>query len=280
MLGSRRWMSRRRSVAPTPEPLSKIAIWDYYERRAAGIDGAAAGMSEDIVGDGGAAGMSRSDLGKSGRRVGVPLLAVGLAAGAALAYVVLVRRRPLAVEGLTAPCDDEVSLYMVGEDASTEWVGASIDEPGAAATGTEGDEESVRTRPNRLIDIEGIGPVYAQTLAGLGLRTTGDLLQAGADPKGREDLAATSSISKKLILRWVNQADLFRIKGVGEQYADLLEAAGVDTVPELAQRRADNLTKKMVEVNEQKRVVRRTPTEAQVAAWIESAKGLPRVVTY
>ncbi len=146
--------------------------------------------------------------------------------------------------------------------------------------GTEGDEESVRTRPNRLIDIEGIGPVYAQTLAGLGLRTTSDLLQAGADPKGREDLAAAAGITKKLILRWVNQADLFRIKGVGEQYADLLEAAGVDTVPELAQRRADNLTKKMNEVNEQKRLVRRTPTEAQVAAWIESAKGLPRVVTY
>jgi predicted flap endonuclease-1-like 5' DNA nuclease len=83
-----------------------------------------------------------------------------------------------------------------------------------------------------------------------------------------------------LILRWVNQADLFRVKGVGEQYADLLEAAGVDTVPELAQRRADNLRKRMIEVNEQKGLVRRTPTESQVAAWIESARGLPRVVTY
>jgi predicted flap endonuclease-1-like 5' DNA nuclease len=244
--------------------------------------------------------MSGSDSGQSGRRVGIRLALAGLAAaGAALAYIMLAKRRPLAVEGPTVPCDDDISLYMVGEDASTEWADASIDEPGAdvgpadaeggagadgaaddAPTGTEGDEESVRTRPNRLIDIEGIGPVYAQTLAGMGLRTTSDLLQAGADPKGREDLATAAGITKKLILRWVNQADLFRIKGVGEQYSDLLEAAGVDTVPELAQRRADNLTTKMNEVNEQKRLVRRTPTEAQVAGWIESARGLPRVVTY
>ena len=259
--------------------------------------------------------MSRSDSGKSGRRVGIPLAVVGLAAGAAAAYVLVARRRALVVDGPAAPCDDEVSLYMVGEDASTEWADASIDESGVAAvpadagadagadaeadaavdagtdagadatadaeaTGAEGDEESMRTRPNSLIDIEGIGPVYAETLAGMGLRTTSDLLQAGASPKGREDLAAASGISKKLILRWVNQADLFRIKGVGEQYADLLEAAGVDTVPELAQRRADNLTRKMNGVNEDKQLVRRTPTEAQVAAWIASAKGLPRVVTY
>jgi len=293
--------------------------------------------------------MSRSDSGKIGRRVGIPLAVAALAAGAAAAYVLVARRRALVVDGRAAPCDDEVSLYMVGEDASTEWADARIDESGAAAVpadaeadagaddavdaavddavgeaadsgagaaaddavravagpdagadpgadaeaetgaddvadaaviGAEGDDESVRARPNSLIDIEGIGPVYAETLAGVGLRTTSDLLQAGASPKGRENLVATSGISKKLILRWVNLADLFRIKGVGEQYADLLEAAGVDTVPELAQRRADNLTKKMVEVNEDKRLVRRTPTEAQVAAWIESAKGLPRVVTY
>ena len=75
-------------------------------------------------------------------------------------------------------------------------------------------------------------------------------------------------------------ADLFRIKGVGEEYSDLLEAAGVDTVPELAQRRADNLTAKMAEVNEQKQLVRRLPTEDQVTSWIEAAKSLPRVVTY
>ncbi len=287
----------------TSRPLSKNPIWDYYERRAPSIGGVAADVSEDVVGEGDTVDMSRSGSGQSGRRVGVPLALAGLAAtGAALAYIMLAKRRPLAVEGSTVPCDDDISLYMVGEDASTEWADVSIDEPGgdvvpadaganagadavadaadAAAIGTEVGEEPVRARPNRLIDIEGIGPVHAQTLAGLGLRTTSDLLQAGADPKGREDLAAAAGITNKLILRWVNQADLFRIKGVGEQYADLLEAAGVDTVPELAQRRAGNLTKKMNEVNEQKRLVRRTPTEAQVGAWIESAKGLPRVVTY
>ncbi len=131
-----------------------------------------------------------------------------------------------------------------------------------------------------LMDIEGIGPAYAEKLAALGLKTTDDLLQAGATPKGREDLAASTGISAKLILRWVNMADLFRIKGVGEEYSDLLEAAGVDTVPELAQRRADNLWAKMAEVNEQKQLVRRLPTQDQVAGWIDAAKSLPRVVTY
>ena len=150
---------------------------------------------------------------------------------------------------------------------------------GEASAGSAGGEREVG-RSNRLEEIEGIGPAYAKTLAELGLLTTDDLLQAGADTKGREGLVEATGISKKLILRWVNQADLFRIKGVGEQYADLLEAAGVDTVPELAQRRADNLAKKLVEVNEQKNLVRRTPAESQVAGWIEQAKGLPRVVTY
>jgi len=131
-----------------------------------------------------------------------------------------------------------------------------------------------------LVDIEGIGPAYAEKLGALGLKTTDDLLNAGAGPKGREDLAASTGINDKLILRWVNMADLFRIKGVGEEYSDLLEAAGVDTVPELAQRRPENLSQKMAEVNEQKQLVRRLPTEDQVASWIESAKTLPRVVTY
>ena len=93
-------------------------------------------------------------------------------------------------------------------------------------------------------------------------------------------MAAATGISGKLILRWVNMADLFRVGGVGEEYSDLLEAAGVDTVPELAQRRADNLTTKLAEVNAQKQLVRRLPTEGQVSSWIEFAKSLPRVVIY
>lgn len=258
--------------------------------------------------------MGRSDSGKIGRRIGIPLAVAGVVAGGLVAYRLVGRRHSLVFDGVVVPCEDEVSLYMVGEDepefepaeVDDEASATDLDEEGAVAATADarggeppvdaavaegddvppsdeddnGGEGPERTRRNGLTDIEGIGPVYADTLAGLGLRTTTDLLRAGADPKGREDLAVSTGINKKLILRWVNKADLFRIKGVGEQYADLLEAAGVDTVPELAQRRADNLTRKMNEVNEQKRLVRRTPTEAQVASWIESAKGLPRVVTY
>ena len=97
----------------------------------------------------------------------------------------------------------------------------------------------------KIIDIEGIGEVYAQKLADAGITTVGALLKAGASPKGRQALQEETGISGKLILEWVNLADLFRIKGVGEEYADLLEEAGVDTVVELAQRRPDNLLAKM-----------------------------------
>jgi predicted flap endonuclease-1-like 5' DNA nuclease len=131
-----------------------------------------------------------------------------------------------------------------------------------------------------LVDIEGIGPAYAEKLAAQGLKTTDDLLGAAAAPKGRQDLEAATGISGAVILKWVNRADLFRVKGVGTQYSDLLEATGVDTVVELGKRRADNLTAKMAEVNTQKKLVRQLPTEGQVAAWIEEAKTLPRAVTY
>ena len=138
--------------------------------------------------------------------------------------------------------------------------------------------EPAGTAPLR--DIEGIGAVYVQQLENLGLRTFNDLLTAGAGPKDREELAAAVGVGGKLLLRWVNQVDLCRVDGVGPQYADLLEAAGVDTVPELAQRRADNLAKRMAEVNEKQHLVRRLPAESEVARWIESARDLPRIVTY
>ena len=131
-----------------------------------------------------------------------------------------------------------------------------------------------------LKDIEGIGATYAEKLSAAGLKTTEALLTSAGAAKGRADLAAATGISEKLILRWVNMADLFRIKGVGEEYSDLLEAAGVDTVAELAQRKAENLQAKMVEVNEQKQLVRRVPTLSEVTGWVESAKALPKAVTY
>jgi uncharacterized membrane protein HdeD (DUF308 family)/predicted flap endonuclease-1-like 5' DNA nuclease len=128
--------------------------------------------------------------------------------------------------------------------------------------------------------IEGIGPVYAKALKEIGIGTPLALLRQGASRKGRAAIAEKSGVSSKLILEWVNHVDLFRIKGVGSEYADLLEAAGVDTVVELAQRNPANLHKKMAEVNEEKKLVRQMPTQSQVEDWVAQAKQLPRAVTY
>jgi predicted flap endonuclease-1-like 5' DNA nuclease len=128
--------------------------------------------------------------------------------------------------------------------------------------------------------IEGIGPKYAQKLMEQSIRSTDALLKAAANRKGREDLAAKTGISEKLILEWVNRADLMRVKGVGEEYSDLLEAAGVDTVRELRNRRADKLHKALAETNAAKRLVRRVPSLVEVEHWIENAKKLAPKVTY
>jgi predicted flap endonuclease-1-like 5' DNA nuclease len=135
-------------------------------------------------------------------------------------------------------------------------------------------------RGSKIIDIEGIGSVYAEKLNSINIYTTSDLLEAGATPLGRKELAEKTGISDKLILEWVNIADLFRIKGVGEEYSDLLEEAGVDTVVELARRVPENLHAKMLEVNEKKKLVRRPPTLNEVKQWIEEAKKLPRKIEY
>ena len=131
-----------------------------------------------------------------------------------------------------------------------------------------------------MVDIEGVGAASAQKLETAGIKTVEALLEKGATPKGRKEIAEKSSIREKLILEWVNRADLSRISGVGTQYADLLEAAGVDTVPELAARNAANLCKKLEEVNTAKKLVRKLPTEAQVTDWVDQAKKLPRVISY
>ena len=120
----------------------------------------------------------------------------------------------------------------------------------------------------KLEEVEGIGPVYAGKLREAGVATTEALLQECASPQGRKDLAEKADISPKLILRWANNADLFRIKGIGQEYADLLEAAGVDTVPELAQRNPENLHQKMLEVNDEKKLSRKPPGQAQVREWV------------
>lgn len=132
----------------------------------------------------------------------------------------------------------------------------------------------------KIIDIEGIGPVYAEKLMAVGITTTNKLLKKGAMPKGREELAEKTGINGKLILEWVNHADLYRIKGVAEEYSDLLEEAGVDTVPELAQRNPDNLYAKLVETNQEKKLVRQLPSQRQVGDWVAQAKSMPRVIQY
>ncbi len=131
-----------------------------------------------------------------------------------------------------------------------------------------------------VLKIEGIGEVYREKLVSYGLKTVEALLKQGASSSGRSKIAYGTGISSGLILEWVNHADLWRIKGVGEEYSDLLEEAGVDTVVELAQRNAENLYVKIKEVNMAKKLVRRLPSEKQVADWVSKAKWLPRVVTY
>ena len=132
----------------------------------------------------------------------------------------------------------------------------------------------------KLTVVEGIGGTYAAKLIETGIRTAEALLKMGATPKGRKEIAEKSGIAEKLILEWVNHVDLFRIKGVGEEYADLLEEAGVDTVVELAQRKAENLLAKMLEVNKEKKLVRQLPVIAQVSSWVEQAKKMERMIHY
>jgi predicted flap endonuclease-1-like 5' DNA nuclease len=131
-----------------------------------------------------------------------------------------------------------------------------------------------------VIEVEGIGKVYAKKLKDSGIATTEALLEKGATPAGRKRIAEKSGISAARILKWLNHVDLFRIKGVETQYAELLEASGVDTIPELAQRDPAHLHPKLVETNNKKKLVRKLPTQEQVADWVTQAKALPRVLTY
>lgn len=132
----------------------------------------------------------------------------------------------------------------------------------------------------KLSDIEGIGETYASKLEDAGISSIESLLKVCCVKKGRRDIADKTTISEKLILSWVNRADLSRIKGVSTQYADLLECSGVDTVPELAQRNAENLHTKMTEVNDDKNLVRQVPSLSQVQDWVVQAKKLPRVISH
>ena len=131
-----------------------------------------------------------------------------------------------------------------------------------------------------IMDVEGIGEKFAAKLKEAGVGSTDALLEAGGSPKGRKALAEKTGITEKQILEWVNHVDLYRIKGVGSEYSDLLEEAGVDTVVELGNRNPANLFKMLVDANAKKELVRKLPTESQVADWVEQAKKMERKVTY
>lgn len=132
----------------------------------------------------------------------------------------------------------------------------------------------------KIIEIEGVGDVYAKKLTEAGINKVSELLEKCASPKGRKELAEATEIPEKLILRWTNHADLFRINGIGPQFSELLEAAGVDTVKELRHRVAENLQQKLEEINAQKKLTRAVPSVKEVQKMIDQAKELEPKVTY
>lgn len=133
----------------------------------------------------------------------------------------------------------------------------------------------------KIEEVEGIGAVYAEKLGAAGVASTDDLLEKGAKPGGRAALEEATGISHSQILEWVNHVDLMRIKGVGSEYSDLLEAAGVDSPAELARRNAANLATTVQEVVAARPgIVRRVPTESEIQGWIDQSKDLPKVVEH
>lgn len=132
----------------------------------------------------------------------------------------------------------------------------------------------------KIEEIEGVGTAYGEKLRAAGIATVEKLLEECAAKSGRVAMAEKTGISEKLILKWTNHADLMRINGVGPEFSELLEAAGVDTVKELRTRNAENLYAKLVEVNEEKKLVRRIPSQEQVVDMIAQAGELEPKMTY
>lgn len=132
----------------------------------------------------------------------------------------------------------------------------------------------------KIVEIEGIGPAYGAKLIAAGVATTTDLLKTCGTATGRQRIAQATGLSESHILKWTNLADLMRISGIGPQFSELLEAAGVDTVKELRNRNAANLTSRMQEVNLDKKLSRIAPGAKTVARWIETAKDLKPAINY
>jgi hypothetical protein len=215
--------------------------------------------------------------------------AVGMAAaGAAAGYVS--DRTEEAWDATTDMAEETAGMTADMVDDTTTWVGETAEE-------MESVEPSVEELRAELEDyllsfgptsefrkpveyIEGIGDAFGQKLRGMGIVTVLDLIVNGATRRGRKQISEQSGISQSLILTWVNHVDLFRIKGIAQQYAELLEESGVDTVVELAQRNPQNLHKRMIDLNEQQGLVRRTPHLSEVEDWVQQAKGLRRLIYY
>ena len=132
----------------------------------------------------------------------------------------------------------------------------------------------------KIEEIEGIGQAYAEKLSAAKIATTEDLLEMCKTPQGRVSVSQTTGVSSNQLLKWTNLADLMRVSGVGSEYSELLEAAGVDTIKELRNRNAENLATKMKEVNEAKKLTRTTPSTSVVQDWIDGAGKLPPMITY
>ena len=173
--------------------------------------------------------------------------------------------------------EDETMVLMMPVEEEQSFIPAPEEEQKIPASMPE---KLVIPLPKGLKYIEGIGDAYREKLRQTGIRNVDQLLDRGCSRRGRAEIAAATSISDKLLLRWINQADLYRIRGIGKEYAELLEAAGVDTVPELAQRIPANLLEAMGSANEQRKMVRRLPALIQVDSWVTQARDLPRVIEY
>lgn len=244
------------------------------------------------------AGWGRGVLGVLGILLGIALFARTLLAALSLPLVLGI----LALVGGVLALYDAFRLRRLGSDqaviksdvpSTTDDVGfpPATEQPAAVKTAVEptdpdleflglGDAGELDKFKKSLEYIEGIGPVYAKKLSDIGIHSPLDLLRRGALPQGRKDISKKTEISGLLILEWINHIDLFRIRGVGSEYADLLEESGVDTVMELAHRNPQNLYEKMQSVNAVKNLVRKLPAQNQVVEWIAQAKELPRVIEY
>ncbi len=184
--------------------------------------------------------------------------------------------------------EDETMVLMMPVEEDEMFAPALEEEADVAASVPGEEQEVTASMPEKLVIpipkglkyIEGIGDTYREKLRQSGIRNVDELLDRGCSRRGREEIATATGISEKLLLRWINEADLYRVHGIGKEYAELLEAAGVDTVPELAQRIPANLLEAMGAANEQRKLVRRLPALAHVESWVTQARELPRRIEY